>query len=116
MPYLNRWTCYATFAHFILSLFYHDLLSVNDVTSKQAGCYVTLSHITIAYAVSPYGYHSIDVLNLIKLKLLSKVTLWNEDYACMLNVYAFSPVNYVTLSSYIMFLITYILQHIIILN
>ena len=116
MPYLNRWTCYATFAHFILSLFYHDLLSVNDVTSKQAGCYVTLSHITIAYAVSPYGYHSTDVLNLIKLKLLSKVTLWNEDYACMLNVYAFSPVNYVTLSSYIMFLITYILQHIIILN
>jgi len=65
-------------------LFYHDLLSVNDVTFKQAGCYVTLSHITIAYTVSPYGYHSIDVLILIKLKFISQVILWTEDYACLL--------------------------------
>jgi len=65
-------------------LFYHDLLSVNEVTFKQAGCYVTLSHITIAYTVSPYGYHYSDVLILIKLKFISKVTLWNEDYVYLL--------------------------------
>ena len=50
--------------------------------------------------VSPHAYHTSGVTRLVKPNVISKVTLLNEDYICILcrfYAYKYSPVNYVKL-------------------